>query len=415
MKVLWENRLPIFLFAFAFLIRLCLIFALKTYSFPYHFSEHVSIADQILAGRGYSYSWYGLGATGNGSFMPPLYVGIVLIAKLFFPTAPWLAIQLFQAMLSAATIVLVYFFSKALFDVLTGAVAAALGMFYPPVLGYMLDIQSQTIETFLVTFLVFAGVLWRESFTWKRAAVTGLAWALVILTRPNLVLFLPFWILWIVQADRCRNVTTVAIVVSVLALIVGPWLHRNYLVHDRFVFVSTNGGFNLFQGNNPDATGVVPSNLGEIWRQQPGLARELAPLSEAERDRRLYQASFLFIQEHPQAFLGLSLKKLGYFWWFRPSFIKAGRSGGYPAYFGLIYMISYAAILFFFLLSIVLNWRRYREFWLLYALFALQTVVSMVFLTSIRFRSILEPLMMVLAGYGIVWTIRRFSGAQVDA
>ncbi len=414
MVVLRDKRFPILLFVSALILRLGLIFVLQTYSSPYHFSEHVPIANEILAGRGYRCDWYGLGAAGNGSFMPPLYVGVVLIARLGFPTAPWLAIQLFQALLSAATVVLVYFIAEALFDALAGAVAAALAALYPPVLGYVLDIQSQTVETFLVTFLVFAGVLWRKSFTWQRAAVTGVAWGLAILARPNLVLFLPFWLLWLVLADRRRGVMAMAVALSMMALVVSPWLVRNYRVHDRFVFISTNGGFNLFQGNNPDATGFVPSDLGEIWRQQPDLARELAPLSEAARDSRLYAASLAYIQARPQEFLALALKKFAYFWWFRPSFIQAGGIGGYPRAFGLIYMASYAVILAFCLLGIVLSRRRLRALWLLYAFFALQTAVSMVFVTSIRFRGILEPLMMVLAACGIVWALRKLNSNRSD-
>ena len=36
-----------------------------------------------------------------------------------------------------------------------------------------------------------------------------------------------------------------------------PWTIRNSYAHGRFVLLSTQGGSELYKGNNPDATGIL--------------------------------------------------------------------------------------------------------------------------------------------------------------
>ena len=399
---------PILLFTFAFLLRLGLILTLKTYVSPYHFSEHVKIADNILAGKGYSFHWYGLGAAGEGSFMPPVYVAVVLMAKIAFPSMPWLAIQIFQALLSAGTAVLVYFIGREIFTELVGVIASFLVAVYPPALGYVLDIQTLILETFLVTFTVLAGIYWRKYGTWKQASVLGFSLGLAVLSRSNLILLLPLFFIWMVLCHRRRRAIHFMVLAGVFSLTLGPWVVRNYLVHQEFVLVSTEGGFTLFQGNNANATGVYSGRGGVIWEQYPGLAKELAPLDEAARDKRLYQESIAFIRTHPQETFSLAFKKFVYFCWFKPRYIEGGISGGYPWYFGFIYMCSYAVLLCFSILGLVLSFKKYRDLFIVYALFLIQTFVSMVFIAGTRFRGILEPLLILFAAYGIVWAFPRF-------
>jgi 4-amino-4-deoxy-L-arabinose transferase-like glycosyltransferase len=400
---------PILLLTFAFLLRLILVFILKTYSSPYHFSEHVRIADNILAGKGYSYGWYGLGAAGEGSFMPPVYVAIIVMAKIAFPSMPWLAIQIFQALLSACTAMLIYFIGKEIFTELVGVIASFLVAVYPPSLGYVLDIQTLTLEAFLVASTVLACIYWRKHGTWKCAFVLGFALGLAVLSRSNLILLLPWLLVWMVLSHEQRGAIHFIAMAGVFTLVLGPWVLRNYLVHEQFVLVSTNGGFNAFQGNNVNATGGVCPSLGEVWKQHPELARELAQLDEAARGKRLYQESIAFIRMHPKETLSLALKKFVFFWWFKPRFIEGGVISGYPWYYGFAYVVSYVLLLGFSIPGLVLSFEKYRDLFVFYALFLIQTFVSMVFVAGTRFRGVLEPLIIVLAACGIARALSRFS------
>lgn len=401
------KHFPLLLFSFAVLLRLALVVILDTHSSPYHQSEHVQIADHILKGKGYSYGWYGLVDLDEGSFMPPLYVAVVLFSRMLFTSTPWLAIQILQAFLSAGTCVVVYLIGREVFTELVGIVASLLFCVYPPALGYTLDIQSVVWETFLAVLLVHVCISWRRSRSWKSAMLIGFVWGLGVLSRANLLLLAPFLLIWMILSDGRKAAVQFSAVFCTLMLVLGPWALRNYSVHGDFVLVSTNGGFNFFMGNNENAAGTVYQSLGDVWKQHPGLAKELAQLNEVERDGRLYQEGIKFIQTHPKEAFSLALRKFVYFWWFVPEFLKRGVTSGYPRYFGLIYVLSYAVILPLSLLGFVLSIREYEELIIIYALLLIQTLVSTAFVAGIRFRAVVEPLLIILAAYGIVWVLSK--------
>ena len=50
------------------------------------------------------------------------------------------------------------------------------------------------------------------------------------------------------------------IAILIALAIVSPWTIRNYLTFHRFILVSANSGMNLFEGNNPVATGEFSEN-----------------------------------------------------------------------------------------------------------------------------------------------------------
>lgn len=93
-----------------------------------------------------------------------------------------------------------------------------------------------------------------------------------------------------------------------LALVVGPWTARNALELGVFAPVSTNGGMNLYIGNNPHATGrfVFEDAMAEPYlnEQYLGGAREL------DFDRRARTAAWSYIAEHPLQVVALWPRKL---------------------------------------------------------------------------------------------------------
>jgi 4-amino-4-deoxy-L-arabinose transferase-like glycosyltransferase len=408
----FERYFPVLLFVLVLFVRLGIIFALKSYTSPYHYSEHVEIADNILKGRGYSFRWYGLGPPIQGSFMPPPYVAIVLAARLLFPSAPWLAVQVFQAFLSFVSAVLVYLIGKEIFTQLTGMIASLLMAVYPPSLAYVLDIQSLVWETFWVLLIVLAYVYWARHKTWKRALFVGFVLGVLVLSRPPLILLAPLLLVLMVLSYERRAVPHFAAVCGVCILVLGPWLWRNYLVHDRFVFVSTNGAIAMFEGNNQYATGVSYRDMSDLWLQHPQLAQELAGLDDASRASRLYQESITYARAHPKETMVLALKKFVYFWWFKPRFTEGGAASGYPRYFGIFYMVAYAVLLGFAALGISTSRKQLASLYIIYGLFAIQTAISMITIAGTRYRAVLEPLLAILAACAIGWLISEIIQAR---
>lgn len=101
--------------------------------------------------------------------------------------------------------------------------------------------------------------------------------------------------------------------VFVLAALVAlsPWLARNERVVGEPV-IATNGGFNLYIGNNPVATGgfisIADTPLGAEFKRRVGEHGEVAASNYAG------QAARQFIVEQPGSVLQLALTKLARFW-----------------------------------------------------------------------------------------------------
>lgn len=82
------------------------------------------------------------------------------------------------------------------------------------------------------------------------AALTGLLMALALLTQTKVIVLIPVIGYLLVRAGR------LPVVAAAAAFLVGllPWMVRNALVLGNPNPLSGNGGYNLWVGNNPDAT-----------------------------------------------------------------------------------------------------------------------------------------------------------------
>jgi hypothetical protein len=95
-----------------------------------------------------------------------------------------------------------------------------------------------------------------------------------------------------------RNASRLAVVGLVMAAAIAPWSLRNFAVFDRFVLISTNGGANLWMGNNPESRGAY----------QP-IPDRPAGMSEAEFDSHLAREAMAFIRADPLGFAARTIIK----------------------------------------------------------------------------------------------------------
>ena len=122
---------------------------------------------------------------------------------------------------------------------------------------------------------------------------------------------------------------------SVAAIVIAPWLWRNYRVHGEWVFVKSTFGYAFWQGNNTASWGTdkIPKRSAEtlrndhdgsladmhraLWEARhetlyiddvllaPGGYREFAGLTEPQRSRLLFGRSWDFVRRHPQRYVRL--------------------------------------------------------------------------------------------------------------
>jgi hypothetical protein len=209
---------------------------------------------------------------------------------------------------------------------------------------------------------------------------------------------------------------------GVAALLIAPWIVRNWRVHGEFVFIKSTFGYAFWQGNNPASCGTdkIPkasaqnalrNNDGTLagidqsmWEARhetiyiddlllkPGGYRPFLGLSEPQRSRLLGRQAWEFIRSNPAAYGRLCWRRLRYFLLFDETNPKAASR---------IYRLATVAWLVLAGVGLLATLGRWRRLWPTYALFALVTLFHTLVITSARFRFPIEPLGMVWAAAGL--------------
>jgi hypothetical protein len=277
--------------------------------------------------------------------------------------------------------------------------------------------------------------------TWRGAILAGLLAGLLLLIEPILALVLPIGALAFLLNDwrdarphpdsptRCAGegtfarrvglpVARVATMATVAAIVIAPWVARNWHVHGRFVFIKSTFGYAFWQGNNPSSWGTdkIPKASAEVLRRthdgtlagmdramwearhetvyiddvllRPNGYRELAGLSETQRCHVLGQKAVQFIRENPGRYGELCLNRLRYFLLFDETNPKAANR---------LYRLATVVWLVLAFVGLLVSLRHWRRLWPTYAVFAVVTLFHVLVITSVRFRIPIEPLSFVWA------------------
>lgn len=412
--------------------------------------EHGAIADNLLAGRGFSV-WF-LGSEGPTSQQAPWVPAMLALCSIapgkVTPTSV-VVFQLLQCLVGAATVAAVLRLAANLFPERPGmawAVGWAAALF-PPHVYMATHVQAAPWSIFGVT-LLFALATNRETVRPVRLAMAlGVVAGWLLLVDPIFVLILPVaaW-QWLrgwqgraplrVAANRGAQTVTVsrrrtlAVAATCAALVVSPWILRNALVHGEFVFVKDTFGYAFWQGNNELSWGTdkIPKPLAEpspeargssvaaqnrlLWEARhetlyiddvllkPSGYREFVGLTEPERSRLLGRRAWSFIVEHPAAYAELCLRRLRYFLLWDETNPKAMHP---------LYRLSSAIWLSLTAIGLLAARPQWKRLWPTMFAFALITLFHTLTITSARFRIPVEPLTFVWIAAGFAPTIGRIA------
>lgn len=351
-----SRRLAILL-ATAFCVRLAAVAVCTSSEARPTTYEHGAIADNLLAGRGFSV-WF-LGSEGPTSQQAPWVPGLLALCSLPFGHVTSASILLFQLLQCAAGTATVWaafrlvekwFPERSSVAWLVG-VAATL---FPPHVYAVTHVQAAVWSTLGVTGLFALAAETSLRPTTRGAAALGFVAGWLLLVDPILVLLLPivFGMSFFAQSSPAAAVQNRAawrrlgLACGSLLVVLGPWLLRNYAVHGEFVFVKSTFGYAFWQGNNPrsfgtdkipkpeslqiaaDHDGSLVAQHRAIWEARhetlyiddvllkPDGYRQFQGLGEPARSRLLGRRARLWVEEHPTAYLRLCLNRLrNFFLW----------------------------------------------------------------------------------------------------
>ena len=356
-------------------------------------------------------------------WQPPLYP--YFLGLVFWISSPGYYLpRLIQAGLGALNCVLVYLLGRRIFSPSLGLAAAGLAAVYGPFLFFDAEFLPPALALFLDLLLLLSLPWAVAAGRYWRLLVPGLLLGLSALCVSNILLFVPFVLLWIFWQRSAtisghplpllpqRLLRPLLFLVGAL-LIIAPVSLRNYLVGHDYVLISSNAGINFYIGNNADYEKTVRIQPGPEWRALVARPGNEAGLTQPSQKSRFFLNQGLeFIRQHPGAYVRLLLDKLHLFW----HGYEIGRNQDlyYARYFSsllsLLLWESWIAFPFgllapLALVGIGLGWKR--GIWrqpgpALLLLFLLSYALSVIlFFVSARYRLPVVPVLLLFAVWGV--------------
>ena len=371
--------------------------------------EYEEIAHNLAERGEYAYSFYGLSESRPTSFQPPLYP-LFLATLLKLGRGSMDALAPVQILLSVLSIWVLYQLTISLGGSEKQSLIAAFIMaIYPPLNLYAVLPSVVTLETLFIlagTWFTVRSIQVR-AFIWPLAA--GFSFAMAGLTRSPWLVAIPVALIWLIWRDPqsgWRRLRTPLLLSCAAVITLIPWAFHNAQVHDAWFVTGTNGGLNFWIGNNPDATGeyIFPT---EIDRE---LILEVAEWPERDRDLFFYQQGFDFIRENPGQALRLFIQKLQFFSFFRPSIGNTYQNTGLQV--GLarnVFIASWMLILPAGLAGLWIARRRLADHALLVCIILSQAFVTSLYFVGTRFRTPLEPYLMIWTAGFLIWIVEKLS------
>jgi len=346
---------------------------------------------------------------GEPYFRAPLYPYFLgLLYKL--PGSPYLLVRLVQFLMGALSCALLFLIGRRLYDRRTGLIAGIMAAFY----WIFIYFEGELLLPVLIVFLNLLAVLalveaLRSPRPWL-FLLSGLFFGLSAITRPNVLLVLPFaagWAWWLLRRENPRRALLAAGAMLLgAALCILPVTVRNAVVGGDRVLIASQAGVNFYMGNNElsdGRTAWIPGTRATWW----GGYEDAIRIAEEDEGRELRPSEVSsywmgrgtrFLREQPGKAAELYLLKA------RALLDFVEQSNNQNIYFFRNYngfiswpvFLGIALLLPLGLAGIILN-RRDRHWALIGGFFLIYLASFLPFFISARYRVPAVPFLMLLA------------------
>ncbi|MBN2209436.1 MAG: glycosyltransferase family 39 protein [Candidatus Coatesbacteria bacterium] len=289
-------------------------------------SDYDDIAQNMLAGKGFSIDSsygldHGLNLLKNPGRQPemvptasrtPLYPAfLAAIYKLFGRRIR--LVYLIQTLIDLASATMLYFLAlKITQDRRIALTSMALYILYMPFIEQVGTLLNETLFGSLVLLFTLAALFALELFSAPAFFLAGAALGLSALCRPTTFMFpavfIPMTLIMGRTQLRRASFNSLAFLAG-FALLIMPWMIRNYLVLDYFNMVGTRGGEQIFAANY--------GYLGEGGLRPmipPDVREKLIDMTPEERDTFLVREGIKQMIGHPKRFIKNVIFKTFTFW-----------------------------------------------------------------------------------------------------
>jgi 4-amino-4-deoxy-L-arabinose transferase-like glycosyltransferase len=361
------------------------------------------IAASIATGHGYANPLFS--QTGPTAWMTPGYPYLLAgVFKLFgvYTTASALAILALQGLFAALTCIPIFLIARRWF----GETAAQWSVWIWALFPYGVWLASDFVWENCLTALLLTTLLWltldmdRRRSLWAWAGY-GLLWGATALVNPSVLTVLPLaagWALWRRRRDGFAWRAPAAVMLAVVLAALAPWEIRNYRTFHQWVPLRDNFWLEVWVDNNGD------SALRWVGHDHPsGSATELQQydtLGEISYMAHKRKQALAFLEAHPAEYLWMTFRRFFFtwtgYWSFNPLYVAENPYDGYN-----VLLITPLTLLL--VTGLVEAFRRKIEgAGLVASILALYPVVYYLAEVDMRYRYVIDPMIVMSAAFGIV-------------
>jgi hypothetical protein len=375
-------------------------------------NETGNIAYSLAEGRGFGSPF--VQDTGPTAWLTPVYPAVVAVAYKIcgIRTAhAFYAVLALNILCSVAACVPIFWIGRRVGGLATGAVATWMWALLPTAI----IIPFQWVGDTSLTALLVAWLTWATIRVAGKTRIEpwigyGLLWGFALMTNPSVGAALPFLFLWAalnLRADGEESATAavskearrnagMALMAVVLCCI--PWTARNYRAFDTWVPLRSALPLQLWLGNNnlydPNYSGPVAANAArEDIRQYVRMGEVAFMHAKGEEARE-------FIRKHHALYAKLTWERVVAFWtgtehpW-------AELAATDSSLVRLVIAVNVLTLVGMICGLVVLVRRRVAEWWMLGAWVCAYPLVYYFTRTLLRYRNVIEPVIVILAAVAI--------------
>jgi 4-amino-4-deoxy-L-arabinose transferase-like glycosyltransferase len=303
------------------------------------YADYWSLANNLAAGRGL--------VTPEGQPTAFFSLGYpIFLAPLLWVAGPSIAaVKAVNLLLGVASILFAYLAARRLFaSRLVAALGALLLALYIEAAVYTAYVAKENLMVFLVMLQLVVSAHAAAAGRWRvlNPILFGAATGWLAVTGNAAMALMPGFALLVLLSHGRLGPTLRfgAIAGLVAAICIAPMIWRNHVTFGGYG-LNNNGGFNLYIGNNPNATpyfqGITETPIAPRWE---ALRQELG---ERGVNQLLGELALRHMQEDPVATLRLAICKAAAFWE-PPTHVGEGAGSAMEKLLRRLWLVQYLAI-----------------------------------------------------------------------
>jgi len=380
--------------------------------------EYENIAMNIINGKGFLYTW-GIEPLKRfniqfRSIQEPFFP--ICCAVIYYFTDHSIFTALILQILAASLIpIVIYFITDKIYGKKTAIVSSIFSIFVPGIIFYSsTKLHQMPLYSLFFCLSILLTLSFFEKPSSKNQILLGIILGISLLLRSATVFIMAAIFLWLwlnLKMAAGKKLLVVFKILIVVALIIAPWVARNYFVHKRPILFQSSDGYFAYIATNPNATGTLYLPDGRF--QLEGIPKELLDkydtLTEMQFRDLMISESWRFVKKDPLRILKLCALRFYYFWWSSPVSGRAPKYE-YPEKYVLLYAIYYIPVLLIFLYQAFFIARAAlrksssylsKESLILLSLLAL-TIPHVIFYPEGRHRFAIEPLLLIFVSRRVI-------------